>query len=329
MISIRNSLSELEKCYQERELAVECYGTAIRNLAHYTIELDSQISEPQRKYLNALADEVASAGQRELVESQATLRGLLRDYRDKASEYLNQLREELSSTARSLEEILDTLAQTDGDHEARIRGALSRLREVAASPESAAVRAVLMAAAGAIDQGLEQMRKQHQLAVAQFQVEIRMLHKRIDALEAASSVDQLTKLFSRREIEERIRSAAPAYCLLLARVNGFGLAEVQFGQDVATELAGAFAKRLRNSIPPTAIVARWSREEFVAMIPIPKAEAISRAKWISEHLSGPYACLQAGKTVRPAIQLTVAIMDSRESTPERLLERVTEFLPGE
>lgn len=321
-------MSELEKCHQERDLAVDCYSGAIRNLAHYTIELDSQITGPQRKYLNGLADEVAAGGLRTLIDSQATLRALLRDFRDKASEFLSGMREELSGTARALEEILDSLAQTDGDHETRLRGALGRLREVAASPEGAAVRALIVSAAGNIEQSLEDIRKQHQFAIAQFQVEIRMLHKRIDALEVASSIDQLTRLFNRREMEARIRSATAEYCLLLARVSGFRLAEVHFSQEVAAELAGAFAKRLRNSLPPTATIGRWSREEFIAVAAMPKSEAMTLAKWMSEHLSGPYACLQDGKGVRPAIQLTVAVVDSTGSTPARMLERVLEFFPS-
>ena len=40
VISIRNSLTELEKCHQERDAVVDCYVGAIKNLAHYTIELD-------------------------------------------------------------------------------------------------------------------------------------------------------------------------------------------------------------------------------------------------------------------------------------------------
>jgi len=55
MISIRNSVAELERCYKERDVAVDCYLTAIRNVAHYTIELTPEISEPQRIHLGALA----------------------------------------------------------------------------------------------------------------------------------------------------------------------------------------------------------------------------------------------------------------------------------
>src|SRR5260370_13300796 len=129
MISIRNSVAELERCHQERDVAVDCYLNAIRNIGHYTIDLDPEISGPQKTHLNSLADEVAPGTSEVLQESRATLRSLLRDYRDKAAQYLNTLREELVGTARALEEILDSFSQSDGDHEARIRTALRAFRE--------------------------------------------------------------------------------------------------------------------------------------------------------------------------------------------------------
>ena len=53
------------------------------------------------------------------------------------------------------------------------------------------------------------------------------------------------------------------------------------------------------------------------------------AKWITEHLSGVYACLQEGKTVRPALQLNIGVVDTAPGeTGERVLERVGTFLTG-
>ena len=36
---------------------------------------------------------------------------------------------------------------------------------------------------------------------------------------------------------------------------------------------------------------------------VKKSDALATGKWITEHLSGSYACLNAGKTVRPALHL--------------------------
>jgi len=331
MISIQSSLTELERSLQIRTAVLDCYVLAIRNMAHYAVELDEELTGPHRKYLETLATAVATGTAEAVSDSGANLRGLLRDYRDKAGQYLANLRDELAGTARTLQEILDSLGQADGDHEIKLRAALGKLREVAAAPGYAALGKVISTAADSIENSLEEVRKQHQVTTSQFLVEIRMLHRRIDALESAASIDEITHFATREELAGRIR-ATPAgqYCLLLVGARGLRRAEVQFGKEVGDALGGAFAKRLRNSLPTSAMIARWGYEEFAAMITAKKAEAMASARWINEHLSGAYACVKSGKTVRPVLQLTVGVVDtSAQDTPERIVERIGVFLVGQ
>jgi len=329
MISIRKTISDLDEYRQQRDLAFDCYLAAIRNTAQYAIELDDGITAPHRKYLTALAEQVTSATPASLEESSGTFRGLLRDYRDKASHYLAELREQLAGTTRALQQIVDSLVHSDGDHEIRMRSALATLRRVVESPEAEPLRPLLGPTVESIQQSLEQARQEHEVTIAHFQVEIRMLHKRIDALESAASVDALTKLFTRREMEERIRSSpSGGFCLLLVRVTGLRVAELDFSPDVGAELASAFSRRLRNSLPEGAVIGRWSEEEFIAITKLGRPEAIGLATHIADHLSGSYICLQAGKTVRPALQLRVGVVDSVGDNPEGILQRIMEILTG-
>jgi GGDEF domain-containing protein len=328
MISIQSSLTDLERSHQRWSEVLDCYLLAIKNIANYAVELDEEITSPHRKYLKDLAAEVAGDKPEALLASRATLRGLLRDYRDRAAQYLARLRDELAGTARVLEEILDTLSQSDGDHEITLRGALAKLREAAALPSGAAIAPLVHAAANSIEQSVDQLRKQHQLTISQFMVEIRMLHKRIDSLEAAAATDECTRFDNREETIERIRSTpAGTYTLFLIGARGLRRSEVQFGKAVGEELAGAFAKRLRNSLPPNSSFGRWGAEEFVVMLAMKKSEAIASGKWVTEHLSGSYACMKDGKTVHPALQLTVGVVDTvANEQPERILERIGVFL---
>jgi len=331
MISIKSSLSELEQSHRLRAALIDCYVLAIKNIAQYAVELDEEFTQPHRKYLTDLATEVSAGAAEALTESRATLRNLLRDYRDKASQYLSNLRDELAGSARTLEEILESLGQTDGDHDRNLSTTIRNLREIAATPGHEALGTMISTAADSIECSLEEVRKQHQLTTSQFLVEIRMLHKRIDALETAAAIDELTRFTTREEFGERIRAAqAGDYCLLLVGARGLRRAQVQFGQAVAGELSGAFAKRLRNSLPVGAIIGRWGAEDFAAILTVKKSEAMAAGKWITEHLSGAYACLDNGKTVRPSLQLNVGIVEtSAQDSPERILQRIGAFLVGQ
>jgi GGDEF domain-containing protein len=327
MISLRKNVDELERCLQTRELTLDCYVNALRNAAQYAIDLDPQLTSPHREYLNRLAAEVANGGPEQLLESRATVRGLLRDYRDKGAEFLTRLREELAGTANALQEIMEAMNQGDGDHEVTLRTALASLRTVSTSSPDHQLRDSVSNAAASIEQSLEQIRKQHQITVSQFLTEIRVLHKRIDALESAAMIDGLTKLFNRGEMEQRIRSASSgAYCLLLIRAGGLRGAAVNFSPGVGAELTGAFIKRLRNSLPESAVLGRWGEEDFVIILHASKNDAMNSGKFIAEHLGGSYACIQNGKTVRPMLQLRIGVVDSNGDKAEKVLVRVGEFL---
>jgi GGDEF domain-containing protein len=325
MISIRESVAELERSHASRAQAVDCYAAAIQSVAQYAIDLDAEITAPHRKHLNALADEVASGRDVAIEQSRATFRALLRDYRDKAAEFINRVREELSATARALQDTLSALAQSDGNQETTVRDGMRRLRRIAETLGAQAVRTEIVSASDSIESAFEEMRKQHRLTVSQFLVEIQMLHRRIDTLETAASVDNLTKLNNRADMEERIRLTPPGSSLLMAKVTGIRLAESRFPADVAAQLVAAFTKRLRNMMPPNAIVGRWADEEFLAIVTMKRTDAIGLANRIAEHLSGAYSCVLNGKTVRPTLRLSVAVL---ESASDRLLDRVREFLPG-
>src|ERR1035437_4343944 len=99
MISIRQSVAELERSHQLWKTTFDCYVAAIKDVAHYAIDLEEATTGPYRKHLETLAAKVEAGVPAALPESRATLRGLLRDYRDKAAKFINDLRKELSSGA--------------------------------------------------------------------------------------------------------------------------------------------------------------------------------------------------------------------------------------
>jgi diguanylate cyclase (GGDEF)-like protein len=326
MISLRNSVSDLERCHESRDIALECYIAAIRNIAHYAVELDARTTAVHRKYLEDLATQLSGSAAEALVESRATVRGLMREHRDRTSQYLSELQRELTDAVGALEQTLEAIGQSDGDHGVHLRKAIAQLRSVPASAGNS-VRTIILAATSAIEASLEEVRKQHQLTVAQFVMEIRVLHKRIDGLESAASIDRLTQLFNREEMEARIKGLQAAkITVLLLKAGGLRVAETHFGREVAAELAGAFTKRLRNSMPSTAVIGRWSEEGFVAILQADQNEVAALAKRIAENLGGAYSCLKEGKTVRTAIQLSVGIVDPQGDGADRVLQRVGDFL---
>jgi GGDEF domain-containing protein/ElaB/YqjD/DUF883 family membrane-anchored ribosome-binding protein len=316
---------ETEARREAQDFPLDCYIYAIRNMAHYAADLEPDLTGRHRKYLNDLADRLERGGADVLEESRSTLRGILREYRDKSSQYLNVLRGDLNSAAVALAELLESVGDTDIDQGEQLRAALQALRH-APGESCDTMRQNVVDAADTIDSCLDAMRKRHQLAVSQFMIEIHMLHKRIDTLESAASVDMLTRLFPRQEFEARVREMEIPRRMLAIRADGLFQAAARFGSAVAEELSGAMIRRLRNALPSDALVARWNAQGFVALIEMNVYSAKQLQERLTGNLGGSYVCVRDGKAVHPPVSIEIKLLDIEAIGAEAALEGAVGFL---
>lgn len=329
MVSIRQSLSELDAAYRFRTAALESYRAAVQCVGQYAVELDSEATASYRRDMDALSVRIGSAHSEEaLTEAGARFRAGLRDYRDRASQFLTQLRHELAEKAASLQQIFQTMAEGDGDHELRIGKTIRKLRELATNPNAALVRSELQDTASSLDDALQEMKRQHQLTVAQFLVEIQMLHQRIGSLEAAAQAETSTGLGKRSEFEARVQDAiegAIPFSLLLVRIRNLAAIRRQFA-GVESPLMVAFTKRLQNCLKPEDVTATWADDRIVVLQTGPKNESLAVVRRVAEHVSGTYVIRVGERLVRPSMQLNVGAVESRQGdTAAKLFARVDAF----
>ena len=199
MVSIRESMTELEKLHALQEVLLECYSSAVRDMEQYAVEIDDQITPAHQQHLAAIVLELtARTGVDNLTETRSLLRSELRDYRDRAAAILNGLRHDLIDKADALQAIVEAMASADGDHEERLQTSLGKLRKLADTPAAAPVRAAIVETSDQIEASIEELKRMNGLTVSQFMVEIKTLHKRIETLETAGRKDVLTGLSNAR-----------------------------------------------------------------------------------------------------------------------------------
>jgi GGDEF domain-containing protein len=326
MISIQQSLTDLEKCHRLQTLAFDCYLGAINNMAEHAVDLDPVLTAPHRRNLCNLAAGLTDALPDVLAESRVTLQELLRDYHDRSAQYLADFRGQLSSTAQALCEMVNGLSRCDTDHGEKLRVALARLREAANSPEGSMLGGVVRGVADTIEQSLEQMRKQHQFTIAQLQTEMRLLHSRIDSLETKVSTDEVTRFSSRRFMAEYLGAVPAAGTgFLILKIGGLAEVRAKFGPAIADDVMATFGRRLRNTVPKDTVVGRWSEQDFLAIVPADKPADGTLVKGVVEHLSIPYACMIGGKVVRIPLAVTAECLSmAPDATAEQIQARVAE-----
>ncbi len=312
MISIKASLTELERCHA----IAESHLAACRTLAEGLAGFESGIGDPETDAIGQDLKRVSET----LPRNADTARQLLSDYRLSVANCVSELRRERSATERVLEELTASLKQADDDHDGRIRSTVENLRTVARSPEARGIRGLLGNAAQTIEQSVEKIQREHQTAIAQFHREIRDLQRRLTPEELPVT----TGILTRPEIADYLeRTQSGRTRILLLHVRGIRLAAEQFDDGVASQLAGAFVVRLRNLLPYSTAVGQWSEEKFVALLSSGSSASVATlCRSAAQNMSGPYGCLHMGKTARPSIEVTVCAMDSNSDAPAQLLERI-------
>ena len=310
----------------EQSAAIEIYAAAIRGVAAYAPKLSADgesEKSAERGYLLAMAAEVARGDLTVLHESRSYLRCVLREYRDESARYLAHLRQELASTAEALRDVTCSLSQADSDGAARVQDGLGRLRAVPADASACPAAALICQAAADLEHGLAEMRKHHQLIVGQLHTEVRLLHHRMDSLSAAD-LDELSRLESRDEIEDRIALAAPGtFHVLVLTPDGLLRSRIQHNAQVFNDLLIAFTRRMRNSLPPDTPAGRWEEEKFIAIVSGSAFQAHGLAELLQRRLSGPYICRSEARTVITALQTRVRII---ETSPEESHDRIIESI---
>jgi GGDEF domain-containing protein len=330
MVSIRDSLTELERLYASQTAVVDNYLSMLRDVGQYAVEISEEITPAFRRHMaDVVVQLTPQADMGALAATRSVVRNELRDYRDRAAMVLNGLRRDLAEKVEALQAIVEAMASADGDHEERLQGAIIRLRKLADTAAAQPVRAALLEASNHIEASVEEVKRQNGLTIGQFMVEIRTLHKRIEALEMAGRKDVLTGLFSRVEMESCISTQIDGrngFSLLLLRICNLPLIQRQFGGGIRADVISAFAKRMRGGLPENAVVGRWSEDRFLALLQIAKSDAMTLAKSLNQHVSGTYVCMENGKPQRPSLQVNVSVIDhSSGGLYESLIARINQL----
>src|SRR5271170_5067435 len=104
MISLRKTVTELDRLEEFHRSALNCYSQALRSTEQNAIELDTAQAAHFRTQLQALQDQLrADAGASELQSVQTAFDTELKDYRDKTRDQIQRLRREVQAATAAVE----------------------------------------------------------------------------------------------------------------------------------------------------------------------------------------------------------------------------------
>jgi diguanylate cyclase (GGDEF)-like protein len=153
------------------------------------------------------------------------------------------------------------------------------------------------------------------------------LSARIRVLDALSREDDLTGLYNRRYIEERLAGALSgarrhhhALSILFIDVDGFKRVNDELGHQVGDDVLRMVAQRIRLRLRSEDVVGRWGGEEFLAVLPM---TPLSGALAVAERLRSEIAqtpVKAGGHTV--AATVSIGCAEDHGNDVDSLLQEV-------
>jgi diguanylate cyclase (GGDEF)-like protein len=318
---------QAEKIEQDQEVrvafvAVDSYLSALASISSVVSGVFPDIGSEHARKLIRLRNRLAfDADVRGLIESRETLINELSAFSEKARSVYGSRTEAVQKSLALLADLKDLLAPQTNENFKALSALCGRVEALGGQSEAAELRAAIGGLA-----------KEREAVVSGLQNQVRILETRLKATELLASIDPLTGVGNRSELEHQISARLKInkeFCLLLFDLDRFHVVNERYGNVCGDELLKQVAARLSNQIRTRDFVCRWSGDEFVVIMECDLENATRRCKQIGQWLSGPYRVKTDSEEMRVELHMSSDLVD-RQSTDEvqDLLLRIGELQPA-
>lgn len=289
MISLRKTATELDRLEELHRTAMHCYSEALHATEQNAIELDESEAAHFRAQLQALQDRLrADAGTKELQAVQSSFTAELKEYHDSARNEIQRLRQEVQAAAAAVETFAGSITESGVVLESGLKRELNSLNQRATSDDIQEIRNAIHLSTAKIADGIEQMRTSNQLAIAQLKDEIRLLHQEVrDARRQQTDPPPEGRQQLNGKIDEYFKKNVSFSILLVVVHNLDGLQNCYAPKVIESGLR-SFQARFENILPSSAVVGRWTRDQFAAILSTRPANTIEMSREVVRKLSEPF-----------------------------------------
>lgn len=300
--------------------AGEALSRAIGTAAQNAVEVQTSEYLQLRTSLEKLVEMSRVACREEEIEMmQASFRGELRAYRDKAQASFQKLREELASASETIRSFSAQVLSTNQDHEKAVHNELKHLESAAEEEDLEKIRSAVSHTVQTIDKQCRQLKLENQLIIAQLQDEIRVLHREAEKERRAMETDMETGAWTRQKTDGRITDLIlvnQPFTLFMIGVTNYHSLFEEFTADLVYGALRALVERARNIAGEDAMVSRWTKDIFTVIVDLSPESVTVTAEALLEHLSGAYSVQSNGITHTVPLELQLITVGRKKDMPE-------------
>ncbi len=315
---------------EQKKVLEDCYGLALRSAADYAVEFDPRVTEEFQRHLRAMEERVLNASTETMRLVQASFRGELRDYRDRARAFLQRLRDDLAGAEEAMNTFAGNFVANGADAERTVRGEIKTLEKAVQGEDLKQIRETVLAATGTIVRSYDELNKANNLIVAQLQHEIRLLHREMEAERRMAWTDAESGAWVKRKLEMRVEEllkSGDTFCVIVILLTNLKRLESSCSRTVVTGALNALVKRFYGTLGDHSLVARLSEDQFAAIIEVDSSTAQIMAREVGERLSSRYSVQEGGVAQTVSLRVSAGIVDQARNGDQaefyRKLQRMT------
>jgi len=298
LISLRKTVTELDRLEEFQRTAVNCYSQALRSSGQHAIELDAAQAAHFRSQLQALRDKLESdADARQLESVQSGFDAELKDYWAKTGAQIQRMRKDIQAAAAAVEAFAGSVNESEILLESGLKRELEQLKQSATSDDIREIRSAIETTTAKIAKSVDQMRTSNQLAIAQLKDEIRLLHQEVRAARAKVEAAPENRQVDNRAVSGRIAELMrqnKSFSVLLVVVRNFDGLQNCHSDSVISSAVGNFQARFEGMLPSSAMVGRWAKDQFAAILGTAPANAMEMSSEVVHKLSAPFVESEQG-----------------------------------
>ena len=270
MISLRKSISELERLEIGFRSALDCYLSAVASVEQFALAAPPDIADPSRRALQDLQKELGSSpGADVLARSREGFTRAIKEYGGLAAARMCQQEKDLREIVALVQETAGGLATRSVLYNTQFQGVAGELEAAAGTGDAMQLQQRLKGIVRNLKQTIECLWEDNQKAVGRMQSEVKAFHEKLRQAEELAQTDPLTGLLNRRAAEARIGQEIEQerpFCLIVLDLNGFKSINDHFGHSCGDQVLTAFSKELRRHFRADDEIYRWGGDEFVVVM---------------------------------------------------------------
>jgi GGDEF domain-containing protein len=337
LLSIIKTANEIEKLAGLNQAALGSYDEILRAAAEYPVEIDSSEAQTYRRHVQGLRKLLENTLAAEDFKTiHASFRGEIREYRDKANEWISSMRRELGAAAEAMQTLSIRVAENGDGHESRLKNDLDRLKTVIQTEDLGRIKLTIRQVAASIAKSYEQMRDANNLLITQLRDEIQSLHREMDNSRRTLFVDRASGAWNRSKIEGRVDELlerGEGFAAIVVWVSNMKRLEASCSGVLINGALKAMIQRVIAVVGADATIGRWADDLFLMLLDVDSAAAMAISNELGHKLSSRYAVQQDGISHQVNIHVATAVVDHPPNGDPRKyrarLEQMTGVLLGQ